>query len=65
MTIEICKKSPNESRHRPVPGEHKPGQAQWEEGPSLTISGRVDQGQGCHHRRRTATEDDQAKKSEK
>jgi hypothetical protein len=63
--IEICRKSPNEARQRPVPSKYEHGQAQWEEGPSSAILGRVDQGQGCHHRRRVATEDDQAKKFER
>jgi hypothetical protein len=63
--IEICRKSPNKTRQGPVPGEHEHGRAQWKEGPGSAISGRVDQGQGHHRKRRAATEDDQAKKSKR
>jgi hypothetical protein len=42
--IGIYKKSPNEAPQGLVLGEHEHGQAQWEEGPGLAISGRVDQG---------------------
>jgi hypothetical protein len=42
--IEIHRKSPNEARQRPIPGEHEHGRARWEEGPGLAILGRVDQG---------------------
>jgi hypothetical protein len=61
--IEIYRKSPNEARQGPVPDKHELGRAQWKESPSSTISSRVDQGQGCRHRRRTTIEDDQAEKS--
>jgi hypothetical protein len=63
--IEICRKSPNKARQRPVPHEHEHGQAQWEEGPGLTIIGRVDQGRGGRHRRRAVVKDDQAQKSKR
>jgi hypothetical protein len=62
--IEICRKSPNEARQRPVPGEHEHDQARWEEGLSSAISDQVDQGQRGHHRRGATVEDDQAKRSE-
>jgi hypothetical protein len=63
-TIEIYRKSSNEVRQGPIPSKYEHGQAQGEEGSGLVISGRVDQGQGGHHRRRTDAEDDQAQKSE-
>jgi hypothetical protein len=62
--IEICRMSPNEVRQGPIFSEHEHGRARREEGPSLAISGQVDQGRGACHRRGTATEDDQVKKSE-
>jgi hypothetical protein len=63
--IEIYRKFPNEARQGPVPGKYEYGRARREEGPGSAISGRVDQGQRGHRKRRAATEDDQAKKSER
>jgi hypothetical protein len=62
MAIEICRKSPSEVRQGPIPDKHKHGRAQ-SKGACSTISDRVDQGQGGHHRRRTTTENDQVEKS--
>jgi hypothetical protein len=56
--------SPNEARQGPVSSEYEYGRAQREQGPGLAISGRVDQGQGGHHRRIVVAEDDQAQKPE-
>jgi hypothetical protein len=54
----MCRMSPNIARQGPVPSKHEHGLARWEEGPGLAMSGRVDQGQGRHHRRGMATKDD-------
>jgi hypothetical protein len=62
--IEICRKYANEARQGPIFDEHEHGQARWEEGHGLAISGRVNQGQGGCHRRRAAVKDDYAKKPE-
>jgi hypothetical protein len=62
--IEICRKSPHETRQGPVPSKYEHGRVRGEEGPSLAILGRDDQREGGCHRRRTATEDDQAEESE-
>jgi hypothetical protein len=61
--IEICRKSPYEALQRSVPDEYEHGRAQGEEGPGLAITGRVNQGQGGHHRKGVVVEDDQAEKS--
>jgi hypothetical protein len=61
--LKFAEKSPNEAQQGLVPDEHD--QARWEDGPSSALSGQVNQGQGCRHRRRAATKDDQAKKSER
>jgi hypothetical protein len=57
-TIEIWKKSLDEARQGPVPGKHEHGRAREEEGPGSAISGRDNQREGGHHRRRAATKDD-------
>jgi hypothetical protein len=65
LQIESFREPPNEARQRLIPDKHEHDQALWEEGPGSAISGRVNQGQGGHHRRGVAIEDDEAKKSEK
>jgi hypothetical protein len=55
---------PNEARQRPVLDKYEHGRARWEEGFGSAISGRVDQGQGDHHRRRMDAKDDQVKRPE-
>jgi hypothetical protein len=62
--IEICRKSPDEARQGPIPGEYEHGRARGWEGPVSAISGWDDQGKRGHHRRRTTAKDVQVEKSE-